>query len=188
MSGKAGSNQPGSLQSGRLTLVASTPGHLKTELEHPERLTQLLDAEVSSDWPSGEYDRGAMEFFLARLEEGGESAQGWYAWYALACGADRARRTLVGAGGYFGPPDEAGLVEVGYSVLPEWQRQGYATEIVGLLARHAFTFAEVNRIIAHTTAENPASIGVLVRCGFVAAGPGADPSTLRFELHRSARS
>lgn len=174
-----------SLQSELLTLVASTATHVRTELEAPEQLAHLLGAVVSPEWPSGEYDRDAMEFFLSRFEEGGESAQGWYGWYALSPDGGSGPRTLLGAGGYFGPPDADGTVEVGYSVLPEWQRRGYASEIVKLLAAHAFTFSQVNRILAHTAKDNSASIKVLVRSGFHPDGPGAEAGTLRFECTRT---
>ena len=176
------------LQSDRLTLVASTAGHVRTELEAPKRLAVLLEAAVSPGWPSGEYDRDAMEFFLSRFEEGGESAEGWYGWYAVGSGRDFKKRTLVGAGGYFGPPAADGIVEVGYSVLPEWQRRGYASEIVGLLAKHAFTFPEIIRIIAHTAADNFGSIKVLERCGFLLVGSGVEAGTLRYECLRATRT
>ena len=92
----------------------------------------------------------------------------------------------MGAGGYFGPPDGQGTVEVGYSVLPEWQRRGYASEMVEVLVKHAFTFDRVERVTAQTTEANPASIAVLLRCGFRAAGAGREVGTLRFECPRRA--
>lgn len=169
------------LQTHRLTLIASTLAHIRTELESPEQLATLLNAEVSSEWPTGEYDRDAMEFFRARLEEGGEEVEGWYGWYALRVADAEGPRALVGAGGYFGPPDSEGTVEIGYSVLPQWQRRGYASEIVQMLVEHAFELPEVKRIIAHTTEANPASIAVLLRCGFHRAGTGPETGKLRFE-------
>lgn len=174
------------ITSGRLTLVASTATHVRTELETPHRLAELLDATVSSAWPTGEYDRDAMEFFLARFEEGGEDVEGWYGWYALSSEGSGGSRALVGAGGYFGPPDETGTVEIGYSVLPEWQRRGYASEIVSILVENAFRFPVVNRIVARTTEENQASTKVLVRCGFRAVAAGAEPGIIRFEHARAA--
>lgn len=177
-----------SLRSDRITLVASTLEHVRTELESPEQLATLLEAVVSAEWPTGEYDREAMEFFRARLEEGGEEAEGWYGWYALREADLESPRTLVGAGGYFGPPDAEGTVEVGYSVLPRWQRRGYATEIVHLLVEHAFTFSYIKRVIAHTTEANPASISVLLRCGFRAKGAGPELGTIRFERSRTPRT
>jgi [ribosomal protein S5]-alanine N-acetyltransferase len=171
------------LHSRRLTLIASTLAHIRTELESPEQLAGMLNAVVSPDWPTGEYDRGAMEFFRACLEEGGEEVEGWYGWYAVRAADAEGPRALVGGAGYFGPPAE-GTVEVGYSVLPEWQRRGYASEMVQTLVEHASTFADVERIIAHTTEANPASIAVLLRCGFHRAGAGREPGTLRFERLR----
>ena len=169
------------LESHRLTLIASTLAHLRTELESPEQLSRLFNAVVSPAWPTGEYDRDAMEFFRARLEEGGAAVEGWYGWYAVRAADQEGPRALVGGAGYFGPPDESGTVEVGYSVLPEWQRRGYASEMVQTLVDHAFTFANVERIIAHTTEANPASIAVLLRCGFHRAEAGRETGTLRFE-------
>jgi RimJ/RimL family protein N-acetyltransferase len=136
---------------------------------------------VSREWPSGEYDRDAMEFFRARLEEGGDAAVGWYGWYAVRNEDADGPRALVGAGGYFGPPDEEGRVEIGYSVLPAWQRRGYAGEIVDALRARAFGVPGVTLVVAHTTKENAGSVAVLARCGFAHAGPGAEPGTLRFE-------
>ena len=174
-------NNKKTLQSHRLTLIATTLAHIRTELESPEQLATMLNAVVSTEWPTGEYDRDAMEFFRARLEEGGEQAEGWYGWYAVRAADLEGPRALVGGGGYFGPPDMDGTVEIGYSVLPRWQRRGYASEIVQTLVQHGFTFSTVERIIAHTTEANPASIAVLLHCGFHRAGAGREPGTLRFE-------
>jgi ribosomal-protein-alanine N-acetyltransferase len=176
------------LQTHRLTLIASTLAHIRTELESPEQLATLLNAEVSSEWPTGEYDRDAMEFFRARMEEGGEDVEGWYGWYALRAADLEGPRALVGAGGYFGPPDMEGTVEIGYSVLPQWQRRGYASEMVRMFVEHSFTFADVKRIIAHTTEANPASIAVLLRCGFHAAGAEPETGKLRFERSHMTRA
>ena len=176
------------LQTHRLTLIASTLAHIRTELESPEQLATLLNAEVSSEWPTGEYDRDAMEFFRARMEEGGKEVEGWYGWYALRAADSEAPQALVGAGGYFGPPDTEGTVEVGYSVHPQWQRRGYASELVQMLVEHASTFPEVKRIIAHTTEANPASIAVLLRCGFHAAGAEPETGKLRFERPPTPRA
>ena len=169
-------------------MIAATLEHVRTELEAPEQLSTLLDAQVSSAWPTGEYDREAMEFFRARLEEGGKAVEGWYGWYVVRKADAHNPRALIGAGGYLGPPDADGTVEVGYSILPEWQRRGYASEIVQVLVQHAFTFAQVKRVIAHTRETNQASIGVLMRCGFLAAGAGQEAGTLRFERGRAPRT
>ncbi len=165
----------------RLTLHAAAPEHLRAELENPRLLRALLDAEVSPAWPPGEYDRDALEFFCARLEAGGAAAEGWYSWYAVRKADREGPRALVAAAGYLGPPDAAGVVEIGYSVLPEWQRRGYASEIVEALLRRAFSQPAVRSVIAHTAAANVGSAAVLLRCGFTQVGPGAEAGTIRLE-------
>jgi [ribosomal protein S5]-alanine N-acetyltransferase len=170
------------LKTSRLSMIATTAEHLRAELEEPNQLTHLLDAEVSSAWPPGEYDRPAMEFFLSCFETGGEAVEGWYGWYAVCADAPNLPRKLVGVGGYFGPPDAEGTVEVGYSVLPEWQRRGYASEMVQALVAHAFTFLTVKQVRAHTHPDNPASIKVLLNSGFQETG--AEAGTLLFIRHK----
>jgi [ribosomal protein S5]-alanine N-acetyltransferase len=155
--------------------------HERAELENPDQLRLLLDAEVSAAWPPGEYDRDAMEFFRARLEEGGAEVEGWYGWYAVREADREGPRALVGAGGYLGPPDPSGVVEIGYSVLPEWQRRGYASEIVEALVTRAFARPGVRQVIAHTTLSNVGSVAVLMRCGFQQVGTGAEAGSIRFE-------
>jgi RimJ/RimL family protein N-acetyltransferase len=170
------------MRSGRIELIPSSAEYIRIELESPGLLAGKLHATVSKNWPTGEYDRDAMEFFLSCFEKGGEAARGWYGWYAIKTDSTDGQRFLVGAAGYFGPPDTNGQVEVGYSVLPEWQRRGYATEMVHLLVYHAFTFERTRKIIAHTAAENEASIRVLISNGF--SHTGVDEHKFRFELSR----
>ena len=58
------------LKSSRLDLIASTLEHIRAELETPDQLAFLLDAVVSSNWPTGEYDRDAMQFWLFSVASG----------------------------------------------------------------------------------------------------------------------
>lgn len=161
-------------------MISSSATHIRIELETPELLAEKLNAAVSTEWPSGEYDRDAMEFFLRCFETGGDAAQGWYGWYAINIDSTEGARALVGAGGYFGPPDADGVVEIGYSILPEWQQRGYATEMVKMLVTHAFSFGNIDKIIAQTALENVASSKVLINSGFNCVG--CDEGNLRFEF------
>jgi RimJ/RimL family protein N-acetyltransferase len=73
--------------------------------------------------------------------------------------------TVVGFGGYKGPPTD-GEVEIGYSVAPGWQRRGHATAAAQLLIEHARA-AGATRVCAYTLPEANASTRVLTRCGLV---------------------
>jgi RimJ/RimL family protein N-acetyltransferase len=71
--------------------------------------------------------------------------------------------TVVGFGGYKGPPTD-GEVEIGYSVAPSRQRRGHATAAAQLLIEQARA-AGVTRVCAYTLPESNASTRVLTRCG-----------------------
>ena len=174
------------MRTARLELVAARVEHLDAELEGADRLKNLLGAEVPPSWPPGEYDRHAVAYFRDRLSEGGEAVAVWYVWYAIMPAAAGSGATLVACGGYFGPPSPDGTVEVGYSVVPEWRRHGYATELVQALTKRAFDTPEVRRILAEADVDNVASIGVLARCGFRRMGTGREPHYDRFQLDRIA--
>lgn len=165
----------------RLDLVATTVEHLRAELEAPALLGALLGAAVPASWPPGLYDRDAMTHFLARLTEGGPAVIGWYGWYAVRRAAAERPATLVACGGYFGPPDAEGTVEIGYSAAPEWRAQGYTTELVQALTARALTAPAVRRVVAEVHEENVASLTVLRRCGFHRVGLGRDPGHHRYQ-------
>lgn len=175
-----------SMTTERLDLVAATLAHLEAELESPRRLEAMLGAQAPEGWPPGEYDRPAIEFFRDRLAEN-PAAEGWYGWYAIERAAGGEPNVLVGAGGYFGPPGADGVVEVGYSILPDFRGKGYATEIVRALVARAFETPGIARVIAHAFPSNAGSIKVLERAGFSAAGPGREPGTVLFVLDRPSR-
>ena len=144
---------------------------------------KLLDASIPEDWPPGEYDRDAMQFFMQKLQEGGADAEGWYGWYAIRQATHTEPATLIGGGGYLGPPDKAGTVELGYSISETWRGQGLAQELVTALVNNAVQCG-ATKIIAHTGSDNPASIAVLRKCGFRPA-PTTDSSRLQFDYYPS---
>ena len=172
------------LSTDHLDLIAATLDLVQAELESPEHLASQLCATVEPGWPPGEYDQEAQEFFRDRLAEGGEAARGWYNWYAVQRPGTHQPSIIVGAGGYFGPPSEDGEAEIGFSVMPSWQGRGFATEIAGALIQNAFRDRRVQRVVAHTTAANPASRRVLEKCGFAYVARDEDAGNLYFEIQR----
>jgi ribosomal-protein-alanine N-acetyltransferase len=112
----------------RLLILAASRALLTAELHKPHYFPVLLGAVLPEDWPPGQYDRPAMEFFLEQLTAGGRTAAGWYGWYALRKAEGDTPRTLIGSGGFMGPPDAAGTAEIGYSISSDWRQQGLATE------------------------------------------------------------
>ncbi len=163
----------------RLDLVAATVGHAEAELRGDGSLATLLGCAVPPSWPPGEYDRAAIEFLRLRMTQGGAACAGWYTWYAI----ERGTRTLVAAGGYFGPPVD-GEVEIGYSVVPEARGRGVAADMARALVERAFAHRLVRSVRAHTFDHNPASIRVLEHCGLRRVGAGTEPGTVKFRRER----
>ena len=168
-----------------LELTAATLPLVCAELDSPGALEKLLQVPREPDWPPGEYDRSAQEYFRERLQAGGAEIIGWLGWYAVRMEADRAS-ALVGAAGFFGPPDQSGLVEIGFSVLPAWRGRGYALEMVRVLVNFAFRDRRVDKVIAYTAVENAVSARVLLKCGFVRSGRDSDSGLDCYELARPA--
>jgi [ribosomal protein S5]-alanine N-acetyltransferase len=82
---------------------------------------------------------------------------------------------VIGNAEFRGPPDESGLVEIGYSIVPSYQGRGYATEAAAALLAFAFGSGRVRRVFAHTLPESSASKRVLTKCGFDFIGEVVDP-------------
>lgn len=164
----------------RLTILAASRALLTAELHKPQYFPVLLGAAMPADWPPGEYDAEASRYFLAQLSAGGRTAAGWYGWYAILRATEQQPATLVGAGGFWGPPDVNGTAEIGYSIAADWRGQGLATELVGGLIQQASHTGMVRRLLAHTLPGNEASQRVLRRNGFALTDPDTE-GRMRFE-------
>ena len=76
----------------------------------------------------------------------------------------------VGRAGYHGPPDDAGMVEVGYAVDPEFRRQGYARAALEALLDRAAREPDVRVVRATISPGNLASRSLVEKYGFVENG------------------
>jgi len=159
-----------------MRLVASTAELVRAEIHDRPEFARLLGARVPSAWPTEEA-ADALPWFLERLEQAGPDGIGWHGFYGVVvAGLDEAP-VLVGGGGSLGPPVE-GDVEIGYSVLPAYQRQGYATELMTAVVDWLGRDPRVARITAETAAGNVPSRRLLSNLGFHEAGPGREPDGL----------
>lgn len=162
-------------QTPRLTILAASRALLTADLHKPQYFPLLLGAALPAAWPlPGGPSRAAQEGALAQLTAGGRDAAGWYGWYALRKAEGDVARTLVGAGGFAGPPDAAGMAELDFFIAEEWRGQGLATELVGGLVQQAAATGRVRRLVAHTPASHLAAQQVLRRNGFEPAETAAE--------------
>lgn len=171
------------IQTSRLNLIPATVPLARAEIGDQPEFARQLGASVPVNWPP-ETLADALHLFLEWMEAAPDRV-GWFGWYALAADEGTAERTLVAAGGFKGPPNE-GTAEIGYSVLPQFQGRGFATEIVGALVPWALSQPGVLRVVAETEWANPASVRVLRKAGFAAIGPSTEPGGERFEFRGHA--
>lgn len=169
------------LRTARLEIVPGIETHVQAEIAGRKGLGVQLRAEVPENWPPDLYDRTAMEYALAYLRDHPD-APGWGLWYLLLRDPAGGRPTAIGITGFKGKPSSDGMVEIGYSILSQFQREGYASEAVAALVDWAFASGEVRRVIAETYPELVASIRVIEKSGFRFIGPGSEPRVIRYEL------
>lgn len=87
---------------------------------------------------------------------------------------DPERRLAVGRAGFHGPPDDDGMVEVGYSIDPDHRRQGYARAALRALIAWAADAPGVTVVRASVSPENTPSLNLVRAHGFVAVGEQVD--------------
>ena len=181
-----------SIQTRRLELRPGSAPALRAALVSNGALAAILDVDISDAWPPELYDDDAVRWTLALL--GDRIDGGPYGFYYLIRRADggTGRDTLIGVGGFKGPPNAEGEVELGYGVLAEFQRQGFASEAVRAWLELAFADPAIRTVVGQTLASLTPSIGVLEKAGFQLAGSGADDGApegeqvIRYELTRAA--
>jgi RimJ/RimL family protein N-acetyltransferase len=167
----------------RLDLIAASADVARAEARRAPAWWHLVGAHAPPAWPPPFNDSASAAWFASALERD-PSATGWYTWY-VSERTSGGRGRLLGNAGFTGRPDARGSVEIGYALLPCFQRRGYGTELVSGLVAWAFSHVEVQRVLAATYADLLGSIRVLEKTGFELTTRTLPAGSLRFELRRS---
>jgi RimJ/RimL family protein N-acetyltransferase len=77
---------------------------------------------------------------------------------------------VVGRAGFHGPPNTAGMVEIGYAVDPLFRRQGYARAALVALLNCARNHGSVQTVRATIRPDNHASLALVRQYGFAEVG------------------
>jgi len=171
------------IRTARLELIAAPAGVSVNEAAGVPDWYAPLGVERPERWPPPFNDQVSQTWFARRIA-GGRTETGWLLWYVLRRADPAFGSLLIGNGGFTGPPDTRGSVELGYSLLPSWHGQGYGTELVAALVSWAFGHARVARVLAVTYPSLIQSIRVLEKNGFQRICHGGDRTSLTFELRR----
>jgi len=166
---------------GRLQLIPATVALCDAEAEGLAAVGRMLGATVPESWPPPVFEPDDVDRVRRQLIASPTTAR-WTLHYLVrrvVSGADRP--ALVGIAGYAGPPTTDGVVEIGYAIAAEYQRQGYATEAVDLLLTRAFADPHVRIVVATTYADLRPSIRVLEKTGFIEVSHAVETGLMRFE-------
>ncbi|HLO02380.1 MAG TPA: GNAT family N-acetyltransferase [Symbiobacteriaceae bacterium] len=147
------------LQTERLQIVPFTETLIEAAMSGT--LEGALGARVPAAWPGPDL-AAALPFFLAQMQADPDLAD----WMGLILHQGE----VVGDIGFKGRPDEQGMVEIGYSLIPAARGQGFATEAVRAMTAWALQQPLVRRVTAETESTNQASMRVLERAGFQPTG------------------
>jgi ribosomal-protein-alanine N-acetyltransferase len=167
----------------RMHLIPATLELLNAELQSGASLSAFIGAYVPTTWPPEHYDEKAVRWTMQQLAGPGADSR-WWTHYFVLQSKTSAPDVVIGVGGYTGPPTPAGLVEIGYSILPAYQRHGYASEAAAGLVKNAF-LKGAKVVAAHTLEGDPASGGVLLNNGFRLVGSGSEEGTSRYEMTKA---
>ncbi len=168
------------IETARLAILPVTTRHVAAFFRSRAELASLLGVAVPGDWPvcpeSMEYWRDKAD----RLEKEADWANYFY--------IHKRDGKVVGDGGFKGPPNAEGVVEMGYALIPEYRRLGLATEGAKALMDWAFGHPEVNYVTAETLPGGQDSMRVLEKLGLAFQGTGFDPDEGKVYLWRISRA
>ena len=149
--------------SDRLLFIPVTVESCRAGLVSNDALASVIGADVPSTWPPLSLDTDTIKEFIALLNEPGRRGICSFYWLKRP-GKREELPVLIGSGGFIIHP--GGVYELGYSVVPPFLKQGYATEAVRALTIWIFLERPLAEVIARTFPDNPGSIRVLEKNGF----------------------
>ena len=147
---------------------------IRLELKDRPALLSALTAATPAEWPPPLSDDATFRFFLDILQRDPAFA-GWDCWY----GIEKQSRQPITTCGFKGRPDTTGTVEIGYSVVPSRQRQGFASEAVAALIGWS-AGQGARTVVGETFPELTASIRVMEKNGLIFDGQGSEPGVIRY--------
>ncbi len=170
------------LRSSRLTLFPTTLEIAIAARDDRAALARLLNARIPEEWPQDLF-ADTLDWAVQKATEHPDEMP-WWVWYWVRHDPSN-ERVLIGNGGFKGPRNDAGAIEVGYGILEPFQRNGYATEAVRELVDWALAAdPAIRQIAAETYPHLLPSIGVMEKLDMQYEGPGAGEGVVRYSVDR----
>jgi RimJ/RimL family protein N-acetyltransferase len=155
------------IETERLELWACDLRDLDQLAEDRVGLERRLDVVIPDDFPV--FPEG-IDWWRTRMRSEPDVV-GWAIWLIIR----KSDRVVIGDGGFKGPPNGAGEVEIGYALVEAARGNGLGKEFARKLTDWAFAHEEVAAVLAETLVDGYASIGVLKSLGMNQIGQYEDP-------------
>ena len=154
----------------RLDLVLMSPALMRALVAADwDEAGHLLGAKIPEEWR-----REDWQWLGQRPEQAGAdpSVRPWLPRVMLMTpGVSGGKKPVViGEAGFYSPPDNDGRVEIGYGVVSEHRRRGYAEEAARALISWASAEHGITRFRASISPDNILSLNLIRKLGFVQVG------------------
>jgi len=146
------------LETNRLKLIPFALDLKKATIDDKAKLAEMIGMRVPENWPGRDLAE-ALPLFVADMEQDPFGS----VWDGIII--HKADEVIIGDMGFKGGPNEEGVVEIGYSIIPEYRTRGYATEMALRLISWAFQEQGIKVIAAECLKDNVSSIKVLEKVG-----------------------
>jgi ribosomal-protein-alanine N-acetyltransferase len=127
-------------------------------LRHPHAADKLA-ATIPDEWPQKDL-REQLPHFIQLLQHDPRSYP-WFMWIIVS----KEHQSVIGDVGFKGRPDKNGAIEIGYSLLHSYRRNGYMKEAAEALVKWAFRKPVVKQLIAECHKTNISSQRILEHLG-----------------------
>ncbi|MBM7602964.1 RimJ/RimL family protein N-acetyltransferase [Metabacillus crassostreae] len=149
------------IETERLLMITFTAEMMKALLKSKEDLEAIIPYSVAAEYPLDVY----KQFFTYKIER--------FTMYPPeneweGCIIHKATNVIMGDMGFKGGPNEAGEIDLGYSIVPSYQGKGFATEMGKAMVKWGISQRNVKCVKATCDTDNIPSKRVLEKIGFQA--------------------
>ncbi len=162
------------IRSDRLDLVLLTLEQLDAVAAGDSTgLAGALEATVPADWTKEV--RGLAARRAQQIRERPGDAPWLLRAIVLRPSGEETERRAIGYLNFHAAPDESGMAEIGYTLMPDARGHGYAIEAVRAVFEWATRVHETRRFRASVAPDNERSLHLIGKLGFRRTGEQWDP-------------
>lgn len=123
-----------------------------------------------------------LPFRIPRVKANPEFAE-----IAIILAISKDSNEVIGSAGFHDFPDENGMIEIGFGIVPKFQNQGLGTELLVGMWKMICTRADVKILRYTVSPDNEPSLHIVRKLGFTEIGVQIDPEDgpeLIFEMSK----